>query len=89
MITSSAVAHVMQLVDRANYCLPRTPHPYADIPNSIGYGATISAPHMHAYVLELSMKRLLKSDGPLRVLDVGSGSGYLSVCYARLLEHVR
>jgi len=43
-------------------------------PQSIDYRATISAPHMHAYALEY-LKDHLKKGG--RVLDVGSGSGYL------------
>lgn len=34
-------------VDRGHYCLQGTRNlAYIDIPQSIGYGATISAPHM-------------------------------------------
>jgi protein-L-isoaspartate(D-aspartate) O-methyltransferase len=40
----------------------------------IDYGATISAPHMHAMALEY-LKDYLKPGN--KVLDVGSGSGYL------------
>jgi protein-L-isoaspartate(D-aspartate) O-methyltransferase len=39
------VREVMTAVDRADYC---SAEPYFDSPQSIGYGATISAPHMHA-----------------------------------------
>jgi protein-L-isoaspartate(D-aspartate) O-methyltransferase len=59
-----------------------TASPYLDAPQRIGFGATISAPHMHAYALEL-LKDHLKEDS--RILDVGSGSGYLSSCFARYL----
>ena len=38
----------------------------------IGYGQTISAPHMHATCLELLDSKLRPG---ARVLDVGSGSG--------------
>jgi protein-L-isoaspartate(D-aspartate) O-methyltransferase len=53
-----------------------------DAPQRIGYEATISAPHMHAYALEL-LKGNVKADS--RILDVGSGSGYLSSCFARYI----
>jgi protein-L-isoaspartate(D-aspartate) O-methyltransferase len=45
--------------------------------------ATISAPHMHAYALEL-LKKHLKPN--CRVLDIGSGSGYLTACFSRLIQ---
>lgn len=51
---------------------------YTDCPHEIGYGQTISAPHMHAYALE-DLKDSITKPGA-RVLDVGSGSGYLSAC---------
>ncbi|KAJ7197436.1 protein-L-isoaspartate O-methyltransferase [Mycena pura] len=40
----------------------------------IGHGATISAPHMHAYAADLLLPFLRPG---ARVLDIGSGSGYL------------
>lgn len=43
VITSSAVEQAMRQVDRGDYC---TYSPYQDTPQSIGYQATISAPHM-------------------------------------------
>lgn len=48
IITKQSVAEVMEKVDRKFYA-PK--HPYEDTPQLIGYGATISAPHMHAYAL--------------------------------------
>ena len=43
---------------------------------------TISAPHMHAYALELLEKQL---EAGMTALDVGSGSGYLTVCFALMV----
>ncbi|KAF8983626.1 hypothetical protein BGZ46_009888 [Entomortierella lignicola] len=54
----------------------------ADAPQTIGYNATISAPHMHAAALE-SLSPFLFSGA--RVLDIGSGSGYLTVCMAQMV----
>ncbi|GAA95996.1 uncharacterized protein L969DRAFT_90239 [Mixia osmundae IAM 14324] len=47
---------------------------YTDSPYSIGWDATITAPHMHANALENVLPFLRPG---ARVLDVGSGSGYL------------
>ncbi|KXZ44345.1 hypothetical protein GPECTOR_69g438 [Gonium pectorale] len=52
-----------------------------DAPQPLGYGATISAPHMHAVCLELLARQLRPG---ARVLDVGSGSGYLTLVFAHL-----
>jgi protein-L-isoaspartate(D-aspartate) O-methyltransferase len=49
----------------------------------VGYNVTISAPHMHAYALEMLREKLIPG---ARILDVGSGSGYLTVCMARLVQ---
>ncbi|KAJ3203077.1 Protein-L-isoaspartate(D-aspartate) O-methyltransferase [Clydaea vesicula] len=49
----------------------------------IGYGATISAPHMHAFCLEAMLDYLKPGN---KVLDVGSGSGYLSSCFYQLVK---
>ncbi|XP_015430655.1 PREDICTED: protein-L-isoaspartate(D-aspartate) O-methyltransferase isoform X2 [Dufourea novaeangliae] len=70
----------MSAVDRGNYT--HSKYAYIDSPQGIGYGATISAPHMHAYALELLEEKL--HDGAT-ALDVGSGSGYLTACMAMML----
>lgn len=76
-LTSPRTSEVMSQVDRADFV--HSSHCYEDRPLPIGFNATISAPHMHAYALD-------KLEGHLKpgakVLDVGSGSGYLSVCMA-------
>ncbi|KAH6677804.1 protein-L-isoaspartate O-methyltransferase [Plectosphaerella plurivora] len=77
LITDQRVKDAFLTVDRAHYA-PRAP--YADNPQSIGHRATISAPHMHA----TAAGSLLNFVSPTperpapRVLDVGSGSGYLT-----------
>lgn len=70
----------MSRVDRAKYCPAQTP--YDDSPFPIGYNATISAPHMHAAALEALEDKL--ADGS-KVLDVGSGSGYLTSCLGHMV----
>jgi len=67
-------------VDRAHYS-PALP--YMDSPQTIGYGATISAPHMHANAAE-SLLPFLKPGA--NVLDIGSGSGYLTHVFAELVK---
>lgn len=56
---------------------PRTGHQvaYRDRPQPIGHNATLSAPHMHAIMLELLHAHARPG---ARVLDVGSGSGYIA-----------
>jgi protein-L-isoaspartate(D-aspartate) O-methyltransferase len=54
-----------------------------DRPLPNGPSETISAPHMHAIALELLSDRLQPGN---RVLDVGSGSGYLTACFAHTVQ---
>ncbi|KAL9094828.1 MAG: hypothetical protein Q9165_002777 [Trypethelium subeluteriae] len=69
-------------VDRAHY----SPYaPYADSPQSIGHSATISAPHMHASASE-TLLPFLKPSPSTRVLDIGSGSGYLTAVLAHIVN---
>ncbi|XP_076354006.1 protein-L-isoaspartate(D-aspartate) O-methyltransferase-like isoform X1 [Tachypleus tridentatus] len=79
IIHSEIVERIMLSVDRAHYCKS---NPYMDSPQGIGYSATISAPHMHAYALELLKDHLYEG---ARALDVGSGSGYLTTCMALMV----
>lgn len=66
-------------MDRRHYCPSGA---YDDAPQSIGFSATISAPHMHASAAE-SLLPFLRPGA--RVLDVGSGSGYLTHVLANLV----
>ncbi|CAO3621609.1 unnamed protein product [Cunninghamella echinulata] len=69
----------MSAIDRKDYC---EYSPYQDSPQTIGYGVTISAPHMHAYALE-QLEKFLQPG--MKALDVGSGSGYLTACMAEMV----
>lgn len=79
IITSQRVYEVLLATDRGHYIKN---FPYMDSPQTIGYKATISAPHMHAHALELLKERLVVGAS---ALDVGSGSGYLTACFARMV----
>ncbi|CAD2093273.1 protein-L-isoaspartate(D-aspartate) O-methyltransferase, putative [Plasmodium vinckei brucechwatti] len=76
IIDDDDVYDTMLQVDRGRYIKES---PYVDTPIYISHGVTISSPHMHA----LSLKRLMNVLKPgSRAIDVGSGSGYLTVCMA-------
>ncbi|CDJ44108.1 Protein-L-isoaspartate O-methyltransferase, related [Eimeria tenella] len=62
------VFDVMLQVDRGHFV---SQDPYLDMPQSIGFGATISAPHMHAIALEQLKEELVWGH---RALDVGACS---------------
>ncbi|XP_011303776.1 protein-L-isoaspartate(D-aspartate) O-methyltransferase isoform X1 [Fopius arisanus] len=79
VIKSDRVFDAMCSVDRGKYT---TGYPYVDSPQGIGYGVTISAPHMHAHALELLEDKLKPGN---KALDVGSGSGYLTACMGIML----
>ncbi|KAF3800159.1 Protein-L-isoaspartate O-methyltransferase [Colletotrichum gloeosporioides] len=97
LIKDQRVKDAFLKVDRAYYA-PSAP--YEDSPQSIGHKATISAPHMHATAAESLLPHLTPSatkPAP-RVLDIGSGSGYLTHLLAELvgekglvvgLEHIK
>ena len=78
-ITDQKVKNAMLKVDRKDFT---DIDPYHDKPKTIGHGATISAPHMHAHALE-QLKNHLKPG--MKAMDVGSGSGYLTVCMAYMV----
>ncbi|KAK8869843.1 protein-L-isoaspartate O-methyltransferase [Kwoniella newhampshirensis] len=84
LITSTRVAEAMRNVDRMNY-VPDKSYAYEDSPQGIGYGATISAPHMHAHACENLLPSLPQGTSrPGSILDVGSGSGYLTAVFHHL-----
>ncbi|RMX73760.1 hypothetical protein D0869_13280 [Hortaea werneckii] len=80
LITQARVKQAMLGVDRAHYA-PAAP--YQDSPQPIGHRATISAPHMHAAACESLLPYL---NPGARVLDIGSGSGYLTHVLAELVK---
>lgn len=56
---------------------------YIDEPLPIGFGQTISAPHMVAVMTEL-----LEPKRTDKVLEIGSGSGYQAAVLSRLVNYV-
>jgi protein-L-isoaspartate(D-aspartate) O-methyltransferase len=82
IVKTPAVSKVMQQVDRANYISRNS---YMDAPQTIGMGQTISAPHMHAHVLE-ELYPALQGKEYVKILDVGCGSGYLTAALGRWLS---
>jgi protein-L-isoaspartate(D-aspartate) O-methyltransferase len=90
IVKSAINKEALLRVDRKNYVL-KSDYAYEDSPLPIGFGQTISAPHMHAHVLEDLLPPLLqaskdKPDQLLKILDVGCGSGYLTAVFGRMIE---
>ncbi|HUG99922.1 MAG TPA: protein-L-isoaspartate(D-aspartate) O-methyltransferase [Gammaproteobacteria bacterium] len=56
---------------------------YSDRPLPIGYGQTISQPYIVAYMTEL-----LRLEPGMRVLEIGTGSGYQAAVLAEFLDQV-
>uniref|UniRef100_A0A914CMD3 Protein-L-isoaspartate O-methyltransferase n=1 Tax=Acrobeloides nanus TaxID=290746 RepID=A0A914CMD3_9BILA len=79
LFKSERIKEAMLAVDRGDFA---PANPYMDAPISIGYSATISAPHMHATALHY-LEDVIKNDS--RILDVGSSSGYLVACFAKMI----
>ncbi|KAL3426222.1 protein-L-isoaspartate O-methyltransferase [Phlyctema vagabunda] len=93
LIKREQVRDAMKKVDRAHYC-PDSTVAYEDSPQSIGYRATISAPHMHASAAEALLPSITQeskgaasiSPAAVHILDIGSGSGYLTAVLAELAK---
>lgn len=76
------VADAMKSVPRESFLPPdKVPRAYEDIPLSIGWGQTISAPHMVAFMCDQ-----LRLTPGLHVLEVGSGCGYHAAVVAHCLR---
>ncbi|GAA6061232.1 hypothetical protein JCM10212_002691 [Sporobolomyces blumeae] len=81
LLTTPRVIEAFKAVDRRHYV--RDGHyAYVDSPSSLGYNATISAPHMHAHAVE-NLEPFLRPGH--HVLDIGSGSGYLLSIFHKLV----
>ena len=70
----------MMQVDRKDFA---PTNPYENNPQRIGCNVVISAPLLHAYCLE-ALKDYLKEGNT--VMDVGFGSGYLTVAMSKMMN---
>jgi protein-L-isoaspartate(D-aspartate) O-methyltransferase len=83
-IRDGRVLEAMADLDRAAFVPERLRRDAdSDQPLPIGHGQTISQPLVVAYMTEV-----LRLDGPERVLEVGTGSGYQTAVLARLAAEV-
>lgn len=83
-LKSEPVVKAFREIPREEFVLPEyREHAYADQPLSIGYGQTISAPHMVAVMTEL-----LEPKNSDIVLEVGSGSGYQAAVLSKLVKRI-
>ncbi|EAS02693.2 L-isoaspartate O-methyltransferase (macronuclear) [Tetrahymena thermophila SB210] len=78
-IKSDLVESIMLQVERSDF----TTNPYEDRAQQIGFSTTISAPHMHAYTLEILKEHAQES---MKCLDIGIGSGWMTTALAKLMK---
>jgi protein-L-isoaspartate(D-aspartate) O-methyltransferase len=83
-VKNSDVLKVMREVPRHLF-MPEQARGYAynDAPAAIGHGATISQPYIVALMTEL-----LEPNPKLKVLEIGTGSGYQAAILAKLARRV-
>ncbi len=78
-ISDSATLAAMRSVPRHEFVPPdQRPYAYLDTPLPIGHGQTISQPVVVGYMTQLTRPR-----PGMRVLEVGTGSGYQAAVLAR------
>ncbi len=83
-VRDERVLQAMRSVPRHRFVPPPLlEEAYEDHPIPIGYGQTISQPYIVAYMAEM-----LKLRGYERVLEVGSGSGYMAAMLSLLVKDV-
>jgi protein-L-isoaspartate(D-aspartate) O-methyltransferase len=93
LLAQPSAISAMRAVDRVFFVHPSTKaQAYEDHPLVIGFNMTISAPHMHAMMLDLMAPYVRPGSS---VLDVGSGSGYTVACLVKMgakvfgVEHIK
>ncbi len=81
VVRSRAVAEALMRVPREEFLPPQVrEYAYSDMPLPIGYGQTISAPHMVAMMCEYA-----ELEEGMYVLEVGTGSGYHAAVIAEIV----
>jgi protein-L-isoaspartate(D-aspartate) O-methyltransferase len=82
--TDPRVIEAFLRAPREYFCLPtNAAHAYGDAAMPIGYGQTISGPHLVSH-----MTQALDLHPDQKVLEIGTGSGYQSAVLAELSNHV-
>jgi protein-L-isoaspartate(D-aspartate) O-methyltransferase len=83
-IRDEGLLRAMATVPRHEFVEPRyRDQAYEDHPLPIGAGQTVSQPYIVALMLEI-----LQLEPSSKVLEIGTGSGYLTALLARLSAHV-
>ncbi|MGV3585699.1 MAG: protein-L-isoaspartate(D-aspartate) O-methyltransferase [Adhaeribacter sp.] len=83
-IKDKAVLAAMRRVKRHLFVPPsQAEAAYTDSPLPIGYGQTISQPYMVAYMTEV-----LRPNPQMKVLEIGTGSGYQAAVLAEIVWQV-
>lgn len=81
ILKTSSVVRSMKIVPREKFVPENVKnYAYVDTPLPIGYGQTISAPHMCAI-----MNEALKFEVGHKVLEIGAGSGYHAALVAEII----
>jgi protein-L-isoaspartate(D-aspartate) O-methyltransferase len=84
IIRTPKIAQVMHAIPRSKFLSPdKQAYSSQDTPLNIGFGQTISAPHMVAV-----MNEALKLSVGHKVLEVGAGSGWQAVTMAELVTSI-
>jgi protein-L-isoaspartate(D-aspartate) O-methyltransferase len=83
-ISDKAVLKAMRAVERHKFVPPeQVAEAYADHPLPIGSGQTISQPYIVAYMTEV-----LHLSPQMKVLEIGTGSGYQAAVLAEIVKEV-
>jgi protein-L-isoaspartate(D-aspartate) O-methyltransferase len=83
-VCDTATLRAMRTVPRHLFVQPEhTREAYCDWPLPIGYGQTISQPYIVAYMTEL-----VQPHKGIRVLEIGTGSGYQAAVLAEIVDTV-
>jgi protein-L-isoaspartate(D-aspartate) O-methyltransferase len=83
-ISDKAVLKAMRAVERHKFVPPdQVAQAYADHPLPIGSGQTISQPYIVAYMTEV-----LQLSPQMKVLEIGTGSGYQAAVLAEIVKEV-
>lgn len=84
-VKDAAVLAAMRRVPRHDFVLPEyLPQAYADHPLPIGYGQTISQPYIVALMSEALQVHGDAGSQGVRVLEIGTGSGYQAAVLAEM-----